>query len=468
MKLARKSLDSSHKHLEKVKERILEYLAVRKLQLSDQNAVSPTILCLVGPPGVGKTSIAQSIAEAVGRRFVRMSLGGLKDEAEIRGHRRTYVGAMPGRMINAIRQAGTDNPLILLDEIDKLGRDYRADPSSALLEILDPGQNVNFRDHYLELPYDFSKVLFVTTANDLDLIPDPLLDRLEIIQLEGYSEQEKLDIAKIHLWPKTKKQASFLEELNITDEGILEIIRRYTREAGVRSLERNLAAVLRKLILALEEGKSKPLNILDVEDVNHFLKNEGIHLRALASENPAGVITGLAWTAFGGDILLIEALNFPGTGKIEITGQLGNVMQESAKVALTFVRSISKVLGIEDNYFDKHDFHIHVPEGAVPKDGPSAGITLALAICSSILGKKVKSDIAMTGELSILGRVMAIGGLKEKVLAAKRYGIKKIYFPKENQKDLDQLNADIKEGLVFVPLANIRDLFKAELGLDFV
>lgn len=462
LSVAREELDKNHKHLEKVKERILQYLAVRKMQMEDKNYLNPTILCLVGPPGVGKTSIAKSMANALGRPYVRMSLGGVRDEAEIRGHRRTYVGAMPGRLISSLRQAKFDNPLILLDEIDKLGHDFRGDPSSALLELLDPGQNDSFRDHYLEIPYDFSKVLFVTTANSLESIPEPLLDRLEVLVLEGYTDLDKLAIAKEHLWKKQLEKASMKEEIALSDELILHIIRSYTRESGVRQLERELSKLIRKIALMMEEKQWENKEIT-IENLSDYLSSPKFQVKQKLQGNYVGLVTGLAWTSAGGDVLPIEVLSMPGKGKLELTGNLGQVMKESAQVALSFVRSYADKLGLEPEIFEKTDLHIHVPEGAVPKDGPSAGITLTLAIASALTKKEISSSIAMTGEVSMIGRVLAIGGLKEKLLAAKRYGITKVYLPKENEHTWKDLSEDVKDGLQVVFLEHVSTLLEAEL-----
>lgn len=469
IKTASEILNSRHSHMKKVKERILEYLAVRKLQLSSREEVQPTILCLVGPPGVGKTSIAKSMAEAVGRVYVRLSLGGVKDEAEIRGHRRTYVGAMPGRMINAMKQAGTDNPLILLDEIDKLGSDFKGDPSSALLELLDPGQNNAFSDHYLEIPYDFSKVLFVTTANNLSSIPEPLLDRLEIISMEGYTELEKLTIARDHLWPKLLANACYKSKINLSDDAVLAAVRNYTRESGVRQLERVLAKVLRKLVLQQEMKNKNTKNIkLHDKDIREILGTEIYSEDRKNMLNPIGTVTGLAWTGAGGDVLKIEVAVMPGSGKINLTGNLGDVMKESAQVALTYIRTVAHQLNLADDFYSKNDFHIHVPEGAVPKDGPSAGITLALALTSALCKQRVSADIAMTGELSMSGSVLAIGGLKEKSLAAKRYGISKIYIPIENQRHYDELDDEIKQNLEVVFLSDVWQLIEENIKFDLL
>lgn len=462
LSVAREELERNHKHMSRVKERILQYLAVRKMQMEDENYMNPTILCLVGPPGVGKTTIAKSMAKALGRPYVRMSLGGVRDEAEIRGHRRTYVGAMPGRLISALRQAKFDNPLILLDEIDKLGHDFRGDPSSALLELLDPGQNDSFRDHYLEIPYDFSKVLFVTTANDLGSIPEPLLDRLEVLQLEGYTDLDKLSIAKEHLWPKVLQKASFKDKIDLSDEAILEIIHSYTRESGVRQLERELSKLVRKIALLKEENQWEAKTILP-SDLADYLYAPKFTQKTKDESLYPGIVTGLAWTASGGDVLQIEVLSMAGKGKLELTGNLGQVMKESAQVALSFVRSYAETLGIPQDIFEKTDLHIHVPEGAVPKDGPSAGITLTLAIASALKKTPVSNDIAMTGEVSMVGRVLAIGGLKEKLLAAKRFGISKVYLPKGNEKDYVDLSDEVKKDLEIVFLSHVAELLKAEI-----
>ncbi len=445
LKRARRILDKDHYGLEKVKERILEYLAVRKLRddAGDMTNKGP-ILCLVGPPGVGKTSIARSVAEALGRKYVRMSLGGVRDEAEIRGHRRTYVGAMPGRIINAIRQADTDNPLVLLDEIDKLGNDFRGDPSSALLEVLDPEQNNSFRDHYLEIPYDLSKVLFITTANSADTIPQPLLDRMEIVRLSGYTEAEKLEIASRHLLPNQIKQNALnKKQLQITRKGMSNLISWYTKEAGVRQLERELAHVCRRAaILITEKGETRVK--VTPDNLEDLLGKKKFRFDMAADNDQVGIATGLAWTYAGGDTLTIEVNVMPGSGKLELTGQLGDVMKESARAAVTYIRSRAADLRISDDFASTKDIHIHVPAGAIPKDGPSAGITLATAVASALSGRAVRHNVAMTGEITLRGRVLPIGGLKEKVIAASRAGIDTILVPSENSRDTDEIPESVK------------------------
>ncbi|WP_243371240.1 endopeptidase La [Geotalea sp. SG265] len=449
-------LDADHFGLEKVKERILEYLAVTSLV-----TLKGPILCLVGPPGVGKTSLVKSVARATGRKFVKMSLGGVRDEAEIRGHRRTYVGAMPGKIIQNMKRAGTTNPVFLLDEIDKMSADFRGDPASALLEVLDPEQNATFNDHFLDLDYDLSKVMFVTTANSLHSIPRPLLDRLEVIRLEGYLEMEKLAIAKQYL---VKKQltAHGLDEkkAKFTDKAILDIIRNYTREAGVRNLEREIATICRKTAHAFVKGKvvkSRKVSIADGE-VRAYLGVPRFRY-GLGEENDGiGVVTGLAWTEVGGDLLKIEVATLPGKGKMIVTGKLGEVMQESAQAAMTYVRSRALMLGLELDFYQSLDIHIHVPEGAIPKDGPSAGITMATAIISALTKKAVRNSLAMTGEITLLGRVLAIGGLKEKLLAARRGLIKRVLIPEENEKDLVEMPKELLAGLDILPVRHMDDV----------
>jgi ATP-dependent Lon protease len=440
-------LDEDHYGLEKVKERIIEYLAV---QTRSKSLKSP-ILCLVGAPGVGKTSLGRSIARATGRKFVRASLGGMRDEAEIRGHRRTYIGALPGKIIQSIKKAGTSNPLFLLDEIDKLGADWRGDPSSALLEVLDPEQNATFNDHYLDVDYDLSKVMFVTTANSLDM-PRPLLDRMEIIRIDGYTEQEKIEIAKRHLMPKVfKENAVKPEELMITDAAIVDIIRYYTSESGVRNLERKLASLARKSAkeMLLNPDAKLPIKI-DAADLSKYLGVKIYHYGIREEKNHVGVTTGLAWTEVGGDMLFIEAVDMPGKGQVKQTGKLGDVMKESIDTAYSVVRSHAAALGIDPEVFEKTDVHVHVPEGATPKDGPSAGVTMYTTLVSVFTKIPVKSDVAMTGEITLQGRVLPIGGLKEKLLSALRGGIKTVIIPKGNEKDLAELPEIVKKELKIV------------------
>ena len=453
-------LDEDHYGLTKVKERIIEYLAV---QARSKDLKSP-ILCLVGAPGVGKTSLGRSIARATGRKFVRASLGGMRDEAEIRGHRRTYIGAMPGKIIQNIKKAGVSNPLFLLDEIDKLGSDWRGDPSSALLEVLDPEQNATFNDHYLDLDYDLSKVMFVTTANSLDM-PRPLLDRMEIIRLDGYTEQEKIEIAKRHLIPKVfKENAIKPEELFITDEAIRDVIRYYTSESGVRNLERELATIARKSAkqLLLDSITDGHITVTP-ENLDKFLGVKKFHFGVREEKNLVGVTTGLAWTEVGGDILFIEAVDMPGKGIVKQTGKLGEVMKESIDTAYSVVRSHAQALGIEPEVFEKTDVHVHVPEGAIPKDGPSAGITMYTTLVSVFTKIPVKSDVAMTGEITLQGRVLPIGGLKEKLLSALRGGIKTVVIPKGNEKDLAELPEIVKKELKIVLAENVSDVLKVAL-----
>ncbi len=442
---ARAVLDEDHYDLEKVKERILEYLAVRKLKAE---AKGP-ILCFVGPPGVGKTSLGRSIARALGRKFVRVSLGGVRDEAEIRGHRRTYVGALPGRVVQGIHQAGTSNPVFMLDEIDKLGADYRGDPSSALLEVLDPEQNWSFRDHYLGVAYDLSKVMFITTANLLDPIQPAFLDRMEVLRLSGYTDEEKLHIARRHLVPKqTAENGLAAGQVEFTDAGVRKIIAGYTKEAGLRNLERELAAICRKVAVQVAGGKAAKVTV-GAEKVVRFLGPEKHYAEELLARDRVGVATGLAWTAAGGDLMFIEVVAVPGKGQLLLTGQLGEVMKESAQAALSFARAWAPGQGIADDYFATHDLHIHVPAGSVPKDGPSAGITIASAIVSVLSGRPVNRGVAMTGEITLRGDVLPIGGLKEKVLAAKLAGVRTVILPKLNQRDLVEVPAPIKKNLTF-------------------
>ncbi|MBQ7408792.1 MAG: endopeptidase La [Clostridia bacterium] len=461
--LAKEVLDADHYGLEKVKERIIEYLAVMKLT----GKIGGSILCLVGPPGVGKTSVATSIARATGRKFVRMSLGGVKDEAEIRGHRKTYVGAMPGRIIYGLKNAGSANPVFLLDEIDKISSDLRGDPASALLEVLDPEQNPTFRDRYLEVPFDLSDVLFVTTANSLDTIPAPLLDRMELIQLSGYTREEKLQIAKRYLIPKKLKVNGVDESrVKFTESAVNEVIDGYTREAGVRNLEREISAICRKIACDIAENGGKKKYVVTCENVEKYLGVKKYNGDDEKFVNEIGSATGLAWTSVGGTTLTIEVCLMPGKGDIMLTGKLGDVMKESARAAISYIRANALKLGIEQSTFTSNDIHIHVPEGATPKDGPSAGITMATAICSAFTGKLVNKNIAMTGEITLRGRVLAIGGLKEKALAAYRVGIRKVIIPSANVKDLEEIPAEIRKQIEFVPVSDINEVFKNVI-IDF-
>ena len=442
-----KILDEDHFGLEKVKERMIEYLAVQKRM----KKIKGPILCLVGPPGVGKTSLGKSIARATNRTFVRMSLGGIRDEAEIRGHRRTYIGSLPGKIIQMMKKAGTINPLFLLDEIDKVGNDYRGDPSSALLEALDPEQNSTFNDHYLEVDYDLSDVMFVTTANTLNILP-PLLDRMEVIRIPGYTEDEKISIANKYLLPKQIKDNGVKEgELDLTEGTMKDVIRNYTKESGVRNLEREISKISRKVVKKIISGEKTKVNVSQ-DNLSDFLGVKKFNFGELDSENKIGVVTGLAWTEYGGEILKIETVNMPGKGRMQITGKLGDVMQESVKAAKSFVRSKCLEYGIIPPTFEKKDFHIHVPEGATPKDGPSAGIAMATSIVSSITKIPVKREIAMTGEVTITGQVLQIGGLKEKLLAAHRAGIKEVIIPKDNEKDLVEIPKKVKDDIKITPV----------------
>ena len=455
---ALKVLDKDHFGLEKVKERIIEFLAVQKRM----DKMKGPILCLVGPPGVGKTSLGKSIAKSTNRQFVRMSLGGVRDEAEIRGHRRTYIGSFPGKIIQMMKKAGTKNPLILLDEIDKVGNDYRGDPSSALLEALDPEQNTNFNDHYLEVDYDLSDVMFVTTANTLNILP-PLLDRMEVIRIPGYTEDEKINISNKYLVPKQIKENGVKDgELNIKDGTIKEIIRSYTRESGVRNLEREISKITRKVVKKVVNREETSVEVNE-KNISDYLGVKKFKYGEAESEDKVGVVTGLAWTEFGGEILKIETVNMPGKGRMQITGKLGDVMQESAKAAKSFVRSKSLEYGIIPPTFEKKDFHIHVPEGATPKDGPSAGIAMVTSIVSSITNIPVNRNIAMTGEVTITGQVLPIGGLKEKLLAAHRAGIKHVLIPKENEKDLVDIPKKVKEDIKITPVKLVDDVLKIAL-----
>jgi ATP-dependent Lon protease len=450
---AERVLNKDHYSLEQVKERILEYLAVQ----TRVGKMKGPILCLVGPPGVGKTSLGQSIAKATGRNFVRISLGGVRDEAEIRGHRRTYIGSMPGKIIQGMKKAGSSNPLFLLDEIDKLGADWRGDPTSALLEVLDPEQNATFNDHYLEVDYDLSDVMFVTTANSLNM-PQPLLDRMEIIRLSGYTENEKLEIARRHLIPKQREVHGIKEhEWSITTEALIELIRTYTREAGVRNLEREIAKLMRKAVKEILLRQVEQVTVT-VENLAHYSGVPRYHYGMTEKEDQVGITTGLAWTEVGGELLTIEAVMLPGKGKTLITGKLGEVMQESIQAATSFVRSRSLLYGIEPPTFDKHDIHIHVPEGAIPKDGPSAGVAMCTSIVSVLTSIPVRKDVAMTGEITLRGRVLAIGGLKEKLLAAHRGGIKHVLIPDDNVKDLPEIPDNVKEGLEIIPVKTVDEV----------
>lgn len=456
---AQQILDEDHYGLAKVKERIMEYLAVKQMT----NSLKAPIICLVGPPGVGKTSLAKSVARALDRKFVKMSLGGVRDEAEIRGHRRTYLGALPGRIIQGMKKAGVINPVFLIDEIDKMASDYKGDPSSAMLEVLDPEQNSMFSDHYIEEPYDLSKVLFIATANYLENIPPALQDRLEIIQLSSYTDIEKVNIAKEHLLPKQMKENGLKEGQLVVDEDmILYLVRYYTREAGVRQLERTIANICRKTVLAILKDKKESI-VLDRKLVHDWLGNEKVDYGKKEKEDQVGTVTGLAYTSFGGDILQIEANRFEGKGHLILTGQLGDVMKESASIALDYIRSHAKEYGIDPKIFEKTDIHIHVPEGAVPKDGPSAGVTMTTALVSCLSDRPVKANLAMTGEVTLRGNVLPIGGLKEKSLAAHRSGITTILIPKGNEKDLEEIPEEVKEAITFIPVSTASEVLEHAL-----
>jgi ATP-dependent Lon protease len=458
LKYAQEVLDADHFGLEKVKDRIVEYLAVQ----SRSNKLRGPILCLVGPPGVGKTSLGKSIAKATGREFVRMSLGGVRDEAEIRGHRRTYIGSMPGKVIQSMRKAKKANPLFLLDEIDKLGMDFRGDPSSALLEVLDPEQNGSFNDHYLEVDYDLSNVLFVTTANTLN-IPAPLMDRMEIIRIAGYTEDEKIEISRRHLIPKILREHGLdSKEFSVDDESLTMVIRRYTREAGVRSLERELATLARKSVKELILSKKKSVKVTP-KVVEEFLGVPRYRYGEAELDDLVGVVTGLAWTEVGGELLTIEGVMMPGKGRMTVTGNLRDVMKESISAAASYVRSRAIDFGVEPPVFDRRDIHVHVPEGATPKDGPSAGVAMATAIVSIMTGIPVRKDVAMTGEITLRGRVLPIGGLKEKLLAALRGGIKRVLIPEDNAKDLADIPENVKSGLEIIPVARMEEVLKHAL-----
>ena len=449
-------LDRDHYGMEKVKERIMEFLAVKSLAPD----LKGQVLCLVGPPGVGKTSIAKSIAEAMGRSYTRMSLGGVRDEADIRGHRKTYIGAMPGRIMDALRRAGTSNPLILLDEIDKMGNDFRGDPASAMLEVLDTEQNVAFRDHYIELPFDLSDVVFLTTANDLSTVPRPLLDRMEVIEVSSYTENEKFHIAKKYLIPKQLERNGLTEEmLSFSDKALEKIIHNYTREAGVRNLERRIGEICRKAAREFLEKKKKTVHITE-GNLQKYLGKEKITFENANEEDEVGIVRGLAWTSVGGDTLQIEVNVMPGDGKLQMTGQMGDVMKESAQIALTYVRSVADRYGVESRYFKEHDLHLHIPEGAVPKDGPSAGITMATAMLSAVTGKKVCASVAMTGEITLRGRVLPIGGLKEKTLAARMAHMKKVLVPDKNRPDMAEISKEITKGMEIVFVKTMDDVVR--------
>ena len=455
---AERILDADHYGLDKVKERILEYLAVQ----SRSPKIRGPILCLVGPPGVGKTSLGKSIARATGRSFVRMSLGGVRDEAEIRGHRRTYIGSMPGKVVQGMKKAKMSNPLFLLDEIDKLGNDWRGDPSSALLEVLDPEQNATFADHYLEVDYDLSDVMFVTTANSLKM-PQPLLDRMEIIRIAGYTEDEKVEICKRHLVAK-QAEANGLkpEEWSLSEDAIRDIVRYYTREAGVRSLEREIANVARKAVKEIVTKKSKKVAITR-KNLEKYAGIKRFRYGETEAEDMVGVVTGLAWTEVGGEILTIESVLLPGKGAIKHTGKLGDVMQESVSAALSYVRSRSQTFGIKPTVFEKKDIHVHVPEGATPKDGPSAGVAMATSIVSIMTGIPVRRDVAMTGEITLRGRVLPIGGLKEKLLAALRAGITTVFIPRDNEKDMADIPDSVKRNIKVIPVAHVDEVIRQAL-----
>ena len=456
LKAVRNVLDEDHYGLDKIKDRIMEYLAVKQMT---QSLNSP-ILCLVGPPGVGKTSLAKSIARALDRKFVKMSVGGVRDEAEIRGHRRTYLGSMPGRIIQGMKRAEVLNPVFLIDELDKMGADYKGDPSDAMLEVLDPEQNAVFSDHYLEEPYDLSKVMFIATANYLENIPGPLRDRLEIIDLSSYTELEKVSIAKDYLVPKQLKNNGLKPaQFKLKDAEILYLIRHYTREAGVRQLERIIASLCRKTVLAILRDKKKSITVTK-KQIGEWLGKIIFEYGNKEKKNQIGCVTGLAYTQFGGDVLQIEVNHFEGKGRLVITGQLGDVMKESASIALDYVKAHAKELNIDPKFFDTNDIHIHVPEGAVPKDGPSAGVTLTTAIVSALTDTPVYRDIAMTGEVTLRGNVLPIGGLREKSLAAHRVGIKKVLIPKNNVRDLDDVPETVKKAITFIPVETVSQVLK--------
>ena len=459
LKKAEEILDEDHYGLQKVKERVLEYLAV--VQLS-QSMKGP-ILCLVGPPGTGKTSIVRSIARSINREYVRMSLGGVRDEAEIRGHRRTYIGAIPGRIINCIKEAGTKNPVFLFDEVDKIGADFRGDPASALLEVLDPEQNKEFTDHYLETPFDLSNVMFITTANTTSTIPRPLLDRMEVIEVEGYTEEDKLQIAKKYLVPKMIEASGLKKkQIRISDRAIRSLINYYTRESGVRNLEREIANLCRKVARKIVTEGDGTYSVKP-DNIEEYLGKKRFRFDKIKGKKEIGVTTGLAWTIVGGETLFIETTAVPGTGKLQLTGQMGDVMQESARTGISYIRSIADKLGIDENFYKEKDIHIHIPEGAVPKDGPSAGVTMCVAMISTLTGRPARKDIAMTGEITLRGNIMPVGGIREKVLAAHRAGIKKVLIPKECEKDLDEIPEKVREQMDFVLLTHVREAVKEVL-----
>jgi ATP-dependent Lon protease len=460
LKKAKEVLEDDHYGLEKVKERILEYLAVQKLV----GKLKGPILCLVGPPGVGKTSLGRSIAKSTGREFVRVALGGVRDEAEIRGHRRTYIGALPGKIIQSLKKAGKSNPVFLLDEIDKMTQDFRGDPSSALLEVLDPEQNDTFNDHYLDSDYDLSKVMFITTANSLHTIPQPLLDRMEIIRLSGYTELEKVAICRKYLYPKQVQENGLKEEQVSIDDGAFgELVRRYTREAGVRNLERMVATLCRKAAVEIVEKGPDQVVVITAAEVPKYLGQPPFKYGTTESEDQIGTTTGLAWTDRGGELLVIETTVLPGKGRLQITGKLGDVMQESARAALSYVRSRASMLGLDKYFYEKVDLHVHVPEGAIPKDGPSAGITMATSLVSALTGIPVDRKIAMTGEITLRGNVLPIGGLKEKVLAAHRGGVTRVFLPKENEKDIEEIPALIRDEMELIPVAHVDEVLSQAL-----
>ncbi|MBP3583200.1 MAG: endopeptidase La, partial [Clostridia bacterium] len=457
---ARRILNEDHDGLDKVKERILEFVAVKQFSPDVKNQ----IICLVGPPDVGKTSVAASIARALGRKYARVSLGGMHDEAEIRGHRKTYVGAMPGRIVTALINAKVENPVIVLDEIDKMSSNFRGDPTSALLEVLDPEQNKSFRDNFLEIPIDLSDTLFIATANSYDGIPAPLLDRMEIIELTTYTDSEKLSIAKNHLVPKQLKRNGISARMfKITDGGILALIKGYTRESGVRSLEREIASLIRKSAKKIAEGEAKSVRITE-KNITDYLGKIKVLPENLEDENPIGVVNGLAYTQTGGDLLKVEVAVMPGSGKIELTGSLGEVMKESAKIAHSFVRTVTDKYGINPDFYKDKDIHIHFPEGAIPKDGPSAGVTMVTAIVSALGSIPVKRDVAMTGEITLRGRVLPIGGLKEKTLAAYRAGVTTVLIPEANMRDLDDIDTEARNHLKFIPCKNADECLGAALA----